>query len=99
MSIIPLTRWAMGPDRWRRGGRRLGRGGARAGEGPTGRDGDPEAGVDLNAASRQELEVLPCIGPTLAARIIERRPSRSVEELVEVKGIGSKTVKRLRPQV
>ncbi|WP_145279804.1 ComEA family DNA-binding protein [Tautonia plasticadhaerens] len=46
-----------------------------------------------------ELEALPGIGPTLAARIIERRPYRSVEELVEVKGIGLKTLERLRPLV
>jgi competence ComEA-like helix-hairpin-helix protein len=60
--------------------------------------------LDLNEVSFEELLVLPGIGPTLAQRIIlyrERRgPFRSVEELVNVEGIGPKLFgelgKRLR---
>lgn len=50
--------------------------------------------INLNRASAAELEELPGIGATLAARIIERRetkgPYQRVEELREVTGIGEK---------
>ena len=55
--------------------------------------------VKLNSASREELETLPGIGPTLANRIIERRPYRSVEELSRVPLLGSRRIERLRPLV
>ncbi|RMH25266.1 MAG: ComEA family DNA-binding protein [Planctomycetota bacterium] len=57
--------------------------------------------VDLNAASAAELDLLPHIGPALAARIVEDRaangPYSSVDDLQRVSGIGPKTVERLRP--
>ena len=46
-----------------------------------------------------ELRRLPGIGPTLAQRIIARRPYSKVEELNDVPGIGPKTMERLRPLV
>ena len=59
--------------------------------------------LDLNAADAAALETLPGIGPRLAARIVEDRRSAgrfdSVGALVRVKGIGPKTVARLRPAV
>jgi competence protein ComEA len=58
--------------------------------------------VAVNSASAEELQRLPGIGPTLAKRIIETRearPFRSVEELRRVRGIGAKTLERLRPHV
>ncbi|MCC6403413.1 MAG: helix-hairpin-helix domain-containing protein [Fimbriimonadaceae bacterium] len=59
--------------------------------------------VAINSASAAELETLPRIGPALAQRILDYRsthgPFRSVEELVEVKGIGPKTMDKLRPRV
>ncbi|MBA4039581.1 MAG: hypothetical protein C0468_04545 [Planctomyces sp.] len=59
-----------------------------------------QGGLDINTASAAELELLPGIGPALAARIVEHRATRgrfvSVEDLDEVRGIGPKTMERLR---
>lgn len=59
--------------------------------------------LDLNLASAAQLELLPGIGPAGAARIVEYREQiggfRSVDELGGVKGIGDRTVGRLRPFV
>lgn len=59
--------------------------------------------INLNRASAAELEELPGIGATLAARIIERRetqgPYRSVAELREVSGIGEKLFNQIAPLV
>ena len=59
--------------------------------------------VNVNTASAAELETLNGIGPALAARIIAHReaagPFRSVEALVEVRGIGPRTLERLVPFV
>lgn len=51
--------------------------------------------VDLNAATYEELQSLPGIGPKLAERIIAHRPYQKVEDLTKVPGIGSKTIERL----
>lgn len=59
----------------------------------------PPEPVSLNAASLEDLEALPGIGPTLARRIVEGRPYRQVEDLLRVKGIGPATLERLRPYV
>ncbi|HLA84923.1 MAG TPA: helix-hairpin-helix domain-containing protein [Thermoguttaceae bacterium] len=57
--------------------------------------------VDLNRAEWPELAQLPRMGETLARRIIESRekegPFRRVDDLRRVKGIGPKTLERLRP--
>ncbi|MBL3690939.1 ComEA family DNA-binding protein [Leucobacter chromiireducens] len=59
--------------------------------------------VSLSRASAAELETLPRIGPALAARILEWRESNggfaSVEQLLEVPGIGDKTLDGLREYV
>jgi competence protein ComEA len=58
--------------------------------------------IDVNHAAAADLRRLPGIGPTLSQRIIEtreRQPFRSVEDLRRVKGIGVKTLERLRPHV
>jgi competence protein ComEA len=59
--------------------------------------------VNVNRASAEELERLPGVGPVLAERILELRRQRgrfsSVEELLEVRGIGPKKLEDMRPYV
>lgn len=55
--------------------------------------------VDLNAASYEELQTLPGIGPKLAERIMAHRPYQSVEDLDKVPGIGPAMMKRLKPLI
>ena len=55
--------------------------------------------VNINTATPEELQLLPGIGPAKVERILAyrwARPFRTVEELVRVKGIGRKMVRRLR---
>lgn len=55
--------------------------------------------TDLNRASPTELEGLPGIGPALARRIVGARPFDSVDALAEVRGVGPRTLDRLRARV
>lgn len=54
--------------------------------------------VNVNTASAAELETLSGIGPALAQRIIAHReavgPFQSIDDLVEVRGIGPRTLER-----
>jgi competence protein ComEA len=58
--------------------------------------------VNINRASAEELQRLPGVGPTLAARIIhsrELRPFKSADDLRHVGGIGAKKLELMRPFV
>lgn len=56
--------------------------------------------ININTASQEELESLPEIGPHLAEEIIKYReangPFESVDELLEVSGIGETTLETIR---
>ncbi|MCB9591541.1 MAG: helix-hairpin-helix domain-containing protein [Sandaracinaceae bacterium] len=62
-----------------------------------------EEPIDVNAAGAEDLQLLPRIGPRLAERIIAERDRGgrfdSVDALTRVRGIGPRTVERLRPLV
>ena len=59
--------------------------------------------VSLNAASAEQLDTLPGVGPVTAQKILEWRAAHgafsSVDELLEVDGIGPKTFADLAPRV
>jgi competence protein ComEA len=65
---------------------------------------DPTGGlVNLNSATEEQLESLPGVGPVTAQKILEWRTAHgafsSVDELLEVDGIGEKTLADLAPHV
>jgi competence protein ComEA len=58
--------------------------------------------VNVNTATATQLALLPGVGPSRAQAIItarERRPFRTVNELMRVRGIGRATLQQLRPLV
>ncbi len=59
--------------------------------------------IDLNTATPEQLEAIPGIGPVLAQRIVEYRKMhgkfQSVDDLLEVHGIGRKRLENMRPYV
>lgn len=57
----------------------------------------PENKLDLNTANSQQLESIKGIGSTLARRIIDNRPYKNIEDILKVRGIGSKSIVKIRP--
>ena len=77
-----------------------GSGGSATGTGAAGASSGP---VDLNSATAEQLDALPGVGPATAAAILSHReqhgPFRSVEDLIEVRGIGEAKLDGLRDLV
>lgn len=59
--------------------------------------------IDINAASAEELDEIKGVGPATAEKIIALRKERggfaTVDELLDVPGIGTKTLEKMRPQI
>jgi comEA protein len=59
--------------------------------------------LNLNTATKAELEKLPGIGPATAQKILEYREKngafKKIEELMNVAGIGEKSFLKLRPLI
>lgn len=59
--------------------------------------------VNINTATKEQLETLPGIGPTLAQRIIDYRSENgffsSCEDLLKVKGIGEKKLEKIKDKI
>ena len=59
--------------------------------------------IPLGAASAEDLEALPGVGPVMAGRIVAFRDGgatiRKIEDLDSVRGIGPKTLERIRPHL
>ena len=59
--------------------------------------------ININTAEKQNLVKLPKIGNVTAERIIRFRddygPFKSLDDLLKVKGIGPKTLEKLKPQI
>ena len=60
------------------------------------KDKSPQDSLDLNTATEKELQSIKGIGPVLAERIIAGRPYKTVDDLLKVKGIGSKKLEKIR---
>lgn len=64
---------------------------------------DTEHPLDLNAATEEELDLLPGIGEVLAGRIVQYReehgPFQSPEDLLNVDGIGESTLADIRDRI
>jgi competence protein ComEC len=54
--------------------------------------------IDLNAASSAELQEIDGIGPAFAKDIIAERPFKTVDQLMEIKGIGPGKLKAIKKQ-
>ena len=54
--------------------------------------------ININTASKQELEKLIEVGPGIAGKIIESRPFCSLDDLLKVSGIGTTTLQKIKSQ-
>src|SRR5260370_2450152 len=60
----------------------------------------PAKPVNLNAATSEELQQVPGIGPATAEKILQMRKSygafKSVDDLLAIRGLGAKRLEKMR---
>jgi competence protein ComEA len=59
----------------------------------------PKEKIDLNSASAEELQKLPGIGEALSKKIVENRPYKRKDELVQKKVIPAPTYDKIKDHV
>ncbi|MBC2080810.1 hypothetical protein HCA99_16380 [Listeria booriae] len=57
-----------------------------------------ESSIDINTATKEQLETITGIGGVLSQRIIENRPYKTLDDLLKVKGIGEKILQKIKEQ-
>lgn len=57
-----------------------------------------ESQIDINSASLSELDEITYIGPATAQKIIDFRPFDSIDELIEISGIGDIKLQVIKEQ-
>jgi len=64
---------------------------------------ETKSSIDINEAQLEDIVLLPSIGPVIAQRIIKYRNEhghfKNIEELKNVKGIGSKKLEKIKPYI
>src|SRR5258707_13629661 len=60
----------------------------------------PGQPVNINAATSEELQLVPGIGPSTAEKILQMRksygPFKSVDDLLAIRGLGPKRLEKMR---
>jgi competence ComEA-like helix-hairpin-helix protein len=60
----------------------------------------PAQPVNINAATAEELQLVPGIGPSTAEKILQMRksygPFKSVDDLLAIRGLGPKRLEKMR---
>ncbi len=59
----------------------------------------PAVRININKADQATLEKLPGIGPVKAKAIIDGRPYRNIEDVMNIKGIKGKTYEEIKNSI